>query len=323
MGDRQQRAGWGRGGRHHPTLPHLFRGEARATGHVGEFLQGEFGAPGGRPVTAILTNPCPRFFSRAVAELLPGDDRVTVHPGGRWKTEAAVRLALDAVGLPDWGARVTLWSNTREGAGCGSSTHNAEAAIRATLRASGCHLDDERISSLLVQAEGASDSTAFNPACAVLWASRSGFVLRRFPGWLPRITELAWDAAAQASVDTLSFNPDYTMAERGQFEVLAGLAAFAIAHQRSDLMGSVATASATINERFIPKPGFSDIVALHREVGAVGVAASHTGTWLSLLFDRDHPELESRLDRALAALESLGVFSPLTFNVGGPDGGES
>jgi uncharacterized protein involved in propanediol utilization len=84
-----------------------------------------------------------------------------------------------------------------------------------------------------------------------------------------------------------------------------------------DLVGRVASASAGINQRYLPKPHFSELMRLSEDVGAAGLQVAHSGTVAGLLFDPRRPELEARVGRAEHGLDRLGISDRWRFRAGG------
>ncbi|HET9106211.1 MAG TPA: hypothetical protein VFN79_03370, partial [Steroidobacteraceae bacterium] len=77
-----------------------------------------------------------------------------------------------------------------------------------------------------------------------------------------------------------------------------------------ETVARVATASAELNQRFLPLRGFTAIKALAERHQALGVQISHSGTLVGLLFDgRASPDGDA-VACARADLKSLG-FRPL------------
>jgi uncharacterized protein involved in propanediol utilization len=86
-----------------------------------------------------------------------------------------------------------------------------------------------------------------------------------------------------------------------------------VCRQDIKLLGRVATASATINQEFLPKPLFPEIRTLADRAGALGVAVAHSGTVLSILLDPDDEILECKVDQLRAGLNQLGITQILRF----------
>jgi uncharacterized protein involved in propanediol utilization len=83
--------------------------------------------------------------------------------------------------------------------------------------------------------------------------------------------------------------------------------------QDSSLIGSVASASARMNQRFLPKPHFDHLEQMVERVGAVGLQVAHSGTVVGMLFDPRVAELDERIRCAQALLRELGVAKTWRF----------
>src|ERR1039458_6783440 len=59
------------------------------------------------------------------------------------------------------------------------------------------------------------------------------------------------------------------------------------------LLGRVATASARINQRFLPKPSLEFLVEVCQRHGGCGVQVAHSGTVVGLIFDSSPPRTGS------------------------------
>jgi hypothetical protein len=88
---------------------------------------------------------------------------------------------------------------------------------------------------------------------------------------------------------------------------LIGLLRKAVITQDPKLVGYVASASARINQRHLPKPHFEQLEVLTTEVGAVGLQVAHSGTIVGLLFDRAEANLDDRIAQAQKHLARIGI----------------
>ena len=116
-----------------PPSAHPFRtgrGEVRA--HHGEIVQGVFYSPEGTLEHWLVTLPCSLFATRATFRPLRSGP-LTVEPGDRSRARAAARLTLDALGRTGWGGSIRIEGNVPLRWGCGSSTTDVLATVRAEL----------------------------------------------------------------------------------------------------------------------------------------------------------------------------------------------
>ena len=79
------------------------------------------------------------------------------------------------------------------------------------------------------------------------------------------------------------------------------------------LIGRVASASARINQRFLPKPKFSEIERIAADTGAVGIQVAHSGTVAGLMFDAQSINVEDQICKSSDALAKFDMAPFLQF----------
>jgi uncharacterized protein involved in propanediol utilization len=125
---------------------------------------------------------------------------------------------------------------------------------------------------------------------------------------LPPILVLGCDTAPEEKVDTLRLPPaPYDDSEIAQFGVLRAALRRAVATSDVALLGRVATASARINQRYLPKPHFQVLQRLCAEHGGRGVQVAHSGTVAGLIFDARAGQVAENIDRCAEALSGAGL----------------
>lgn len=297
------------------------RGVGHACAHHGELLQGMFTDSAGRLRRALVTLPQPHSGSRA-----------TFHPSERhWgivgtpeliKVRRAAVLALQAFSAhpsPAKGGQIDIVSDVPRGIGMGSSTADVIATIRAVADFHGVTMSREEEGRLAVLAECASDSVMIDDR-VVLFAHRDGEVLETLGHRLPPMIVIGCDADPGVRVDTLSLKPaGYDDREIGAFQALRGALRHAIRHQDVALLGKVATASALINQRYLPKPLLDQLLDLCRSTGGSGVQVAHSGTVAGLIFDARQPGAAQAASACLARIGEWGL--PVTATIGLPVAG--
>jgi uncharacterized protein involved in propanediol utilization len=145
----------------------------------------------------------------------------------------------------------------------------------------------------------------------VLFAQREAVVLESFGQQLPPMLVLGCDTAPEERVDTLRLPPaPYDAAEIARFGVLRAALRRAVAKSDVQLLGRVATASARINQRYLPKPQLEPLVRLCEQYGGCGVQVAHSGTVAGLIFDARTEGVVDRIDRCAEELARAGL--PLT-----------
>ena len=280
-----------------------------AAGHHGELLQGFFANENHGSDHALVTLPL-RSRGTWATFRTSSDSAIRVFPEDRIKARRAAELAVELCArerLAATGGQLDIISNVPVGRGMGSSTSDVIATIKAV---SDCHrvrLPPERIAQLAVLAEQACDSIMIEDR-VVLFAHRRGTVLEILGCQLPPLVVIGCVSGPADGVDTLELPlAQYTQHEIDMFcELRAALRRATIA-QNVELLGHVATASARINQRFLPKPELDFLIALSDQLGAAGVQIAHSGTVVGLIFDAKLPDLNSRIDRCIDTLDREGI----------------
>lgn len=296
----------------HPKI-----GYGASAAHHGELLQGVVENADGRLHRMLVSLPCGIF--RSEADFIPDrSGKVRVEPAWKVKAHRAVELALAYSNKTNWGGLLKISSSIPLRWGLGSSTSDVTAAIRATVNAFGKRLDPREIAHLAVRAETASDSVMFSER-PVLFAHREGIVIEDFHGPLPALEVLGFNTDnTETGVDTLSFPPvKYPRPQIDLFQPLVRLFRLAIRTQNLSLIGQIASASAHINQRYLPKPHFDKLKMIVQSVGAVGFQVAHSGTVVGIIFDPKDAEKESRIQQAKALIAKLGICRTWRFETRG------
>ena len=287
-------------------------GHAQVHSHHGEIVQGLFYSADGELEHGLVTLPCPLFRTRARFRPLRSGP-LAVEPGDRSRARTAARLTLDALGRTGWGGALRIESNIPLRWGCGSSTSDVLATVRAVADAFDTELRPQWIAQICVLSETASDPLMFAPGRAVLFAQRRGALMLDLGGPLPPVRVLGFNTEAGRGVETLSLPPmPYSAWEREAFRAILGLLRRAVERQDAALLGRVATASTVITQRHRPKRAMPELLRLADEAGALGVQVAHSGTVAGFLF---HPaDAERGMERARSGLRSLGLGESWEFS---------
>jgi len=283
------------------------RPTVRIAGKVGEIAQGVDEGGAWLVSGAVTAGP---FEGRAWAE--PGVSfRLTSRDGSpKPKAEAAVRefLRLHGVDLEAAG-HIHLETITLVGKGLGSSSVDSSLAIAVGARANGLVAHPREMYSVLCSIER-SDPVWL---CDELVFARPEAGMYEVWGPQPHFILIAWDTTPGAMVDTadaanLDVHRRDHMAEYG--EILA-----MIRTGDPGLILGAATRSAALNDRYLPKPGFSWARGLAESVGG-GLICCHSGTYLGVLLPPDSsPGL---IGRVRSGVLEHGV-QPDFFLMGGPN----
>jgi len=291
-------------------------GYGTATAHHGEIFQGVVEGAGGRLHRSLVSLPCHIFRSQAI--FFPAQNcKVTVEPAWKVKSCRAAQLALARHNLDKWGGQLQVSSNIPLRWGLGSSTSDVTATILAVGDAFGRKFNEKEIASLAVKAEIASDSLMFGQR-TVLFAHREGLVLEDLGDTIPELEILGFNTDLTGiGIDTMSFRPArYSWWEVEAFKPLLGLLRRAIRTQDPYLIGQVASASASINQKYLPKPRFDCLKAIVERVGAIGLQVAHSGTTVGLLFDPNDARTQGGVQRAQAMIAEMGFSQSCHFYTG-------
>jgi uncharacterized protein involved in propanediol utilization len=284
-------------------------GVGYAPAHHGELLQGSFADDTGRLHRALVTLPHPGRGTRAVFRASYTHGGV-LGPPALIKVRRAAMLTLGQLPnhrCPAKGGQIEISSDIPPGVGMGSSTSDVTATIRAVADCHGLALSKDEVARLAVLAECASDSIMIDDR-VVLFAHREGFVLETFGRQLPPMIVLGCDTDPAVQVDTLGLPlANYDETELAAFGVLRAGLRRAVATEDVALLGKVATASARINQRYLPKPDFELLVELCHRHGGCGVQVAHSGTVAGLIFDGGRPSARPDVEQCANALERAGV----------------
>jgi uncharacterized protein involved in propanediol utilization len=295
-------------------------GVGYACAHHGELLQGMFTDHARQLRRALVTLPQPDRGSRAVFQ--PSE-----HHWGIVGTPELIKVRRAALQVlrefsthpsPAKGGQIEITSDVPRGIGMGSSTADVTATIRAVADYHGVALSREEEGRLAVLAECASDSIMIDDR-VVLFAHRDGLVMETFGYRLPPMIVIGCDADPGVRVDTLAFPPaDYDDREIGAFQALRGALRRSIATEDVSLLGKVATASARINQRYLPKPWLDRLIGLCRSHGGCGVQVAHSGTVAGLIFDPDKPAAIEAAYACLSRIEEWGLTITATIGLPPP-----
>jgi uncharacterized protein involved in propanediol utilization len=292
-----------------------------APAHHGEILQGAFPDSRGRPRRALVTLPCPERGSRATFYPDAGRTDIICEPG-MTKTQRAAAISMEQLASaysPSVGGRIEVRSTVPRGIGMGSSTADVAAAIRAVAAFHGVTPTAADIGRIAVEAECASDPIMIDDGVA-LFAQREGVVLEMLGRRLPRLTVIGCVAALDATgIDTLALEPAaYSAADLDAFAMLRDALRSAVAAGDKAGVGSVATASARINQRFLPNPVLGFLIDLCRTCGGCGVQVAHSGTVAGVIFDPCRTGAEAGAERCAGRMEKAGLELTGVICVGDP-----
>ncbi|MEU8874114.1 kinase [Streptomyces javensis] len=273
----------------------LNEGTAAARGTFGELLQGVL--PDGTDFLATfpITGGTRAWFRY---------DRggpLRVYPAPRTKSLRLARTMLDACGATGGGSLV-LDSDLLIGKGLASSSADLVATARAVGTVLGLDTSPAAIEDWLRPIE---------PTDGVM---HSGIVvfdhravrLRARLGNLPPTTVVAVDEGGL--LDTVAYNRrarEVRPVLRAEYAHLVDDLTAAV--RAGDLVGvgAVATRSARLNQRWLPKRNLDALLSMADDLGALGVMCTHSGTMAGLLLDATAPGHRDTLTTVKAACARL------------------
>jgi uncharacterized protein involved in propanediol utilization len=282
-------------------------------GKVGEWLQGVDSE--GAPVVYALTvgsSPFKTLTSVEPAGML----EVMINPEApaeSAKVQKAIKELAISYGLKaDCAYRVTITGSPPRGKGLGSSSIDIASVLLAIKELHGLEISTEELFKVMCRVERS--DYLFDPDLIVVANPRDGSCAIVAPA--PKCLVLAWDTDPGTVVETESV-PHLDLARRSFSEEYRELSTMIESGVTENLL-SAATRSAELNNRILPKTGFSAARKLVHESQNVGLIAAHTGTILGVALpqpvDKDRQKYiwEFVVDRYLVA--------PMVFEVGGGQG---
>jgi uncharacterized protein involved in propanediol utilization len=280
-----------------------------AAAHHGEILQGIF-RDGSALRRALVTLRCPAYKSRATFYPSLRKTEITT-PAGMWKVYNAATAAMTAFATdrsPAVGGSIRIASAIPHGIGMGSSTADVTATIRAIANFHGAAPPAEEIARVAVQAELASDPLMIDDR-VVLFAHRDGVVLETLGRHFPPMIVVGCDTDPYGSgVETVQLTPPkYSLSDIDTFDYLLAELRQAVASGDAARLGSVATASAVISQRFLGKPSFEFLLDTCHRYGGCGVQVAHSGTVAGIIFDPARADVDMRIERCIAQVTRAGL----------------
>ena len=253
-------------------------------GKVGEWLQGVDNE--GAPIVYALAVDSSPF--RTLTSVEPaGGLTVLINPDApadSAKVQKAIKELASSYG-GDWTYRVTISGSPPRGKGLGSSSIDVASALLAINDQRELRISAPELFKLMCRVERS--DYLFNPELIVAANPRNGSsaVVAR----APKCLVLAWDTDPTAAVNTEAVL--YLDIARQSFSEEYHELSRMIQSGETERLLRAATRSAELNDRILPKTGFSAARKLVSELHNVGLIAAHTGTILGFVLpepiDRD------------------------------------
>jgi uncharacterized protein involved in propanediol utilization len=285
--------------------------------HHGEILQGVYVDENGRIHRGLISLICDVMGSQATFQ--PSlDNTLQVNPVWKVRAKRAAELTLAHLNIQHRGGLLMVKSQIPLGWGLGSSTSDVTATIRAVANAFGRRLHGNCIAELAVRAETASDPLMFGDR-VILFAHREGHIIEDLGDCLPPLEIVGFNTDPHGNgIDTLAYKPArYNWWDIEAFRAMIGLMRRAVQAQAGHLVGRVASASARINQRHLPKPYFDKLERLADDMGAVGLQVAHSGTVAGFLFNPRDTDTPQRIECSKAMLAEMGFSLTCSFKTKG------
>jgi len=284
-------------------------GFGRCFGTFGELLQG---AVSEDKRNFLVTLPITKYSTARFTVLSDADD-IYVFPEHKQKARKLAKQLIHSLGMKVGGI-LYLQSELAEGKGCASSSADMAASAYAIQSAIGCYIAPSSLARLMASIEP-SDGVMYPGVVA--FYHREG-ALHSFLGNLPPLVIVALDEGGQ--VDTIEFNSSplsFSKTEIREYEkMLADMEKAVASHRLADI-GAIATCSAIMNQKILPKIHLDLMLDLHKQYEALGVVVAHSGTYLGLLLDPASPIYHQSLLGVIAALTqrslAVSVFNTCSF----------
>lgn len=281
-----------------------------AQAHHGEILQGVFHDNTGQLTKALVTLQYSARESRATFYLQRPSTDVACPPkmskAYRAATLSMAQFATERSPVTD--GRIEISSTVPHGIGMGSSTADVTAVIRAIADFHRATPSWEEVGRIAIQAECASDPTMIDDR-VVLFAQREGVVLETLGHMLPGMIVVGCEAdPGTGGIDTLALPPAmYSAADIEAFSVLRAELRVAVATGDVAGIGRVATASALISQRFLPKSALGSLLDICRSCGGCGVQVAHSGTVAGVIFDPRRHGVMNGVERCVDRIAKAGL----------------
>jgi L-threonine kinase len=248
-------------------------------GTCGELIQGWL-ADWAEPV--LVSCPIP-LYSRVTVEL---QSEPAIHllngSGHCLKSRQAARLALDTLGRPDVGARVSLSSQLPPGRGMASSTADVIGVMVGVAHALDHALTTAKLARLACQIEP-SDSTMFSGLALLAYRGSSQSCVLGTPPALPL---LMLDPGY--TVDTLAYNARLNLAGVRRLaattQAALDLLRQGLSQAEPAAIGAAATLSAMSYQSVSASPLLEQAKSWAEDTGALGLVRAHSGSVVGLLY---------------------------------------
>ncbi len=284
-------------------------GRATVHGTFGELLQGYRQQPGGEFEHFLFTLPVVEFFATSTVSLTPGQCRQRVRPANRTRALTATAELARALGLGNTEISVEIDSNIPLGKGCASSTADIMASIAALLEAAHPEIPDPVVHALgsLVGRDIEWGDYVFSESIA-LCLQRTHTLVQEYATGMQLLIVGVDEGGA---VDTAAFHRRQRESRRPAQYYDSLLTQLDTALKKCDYTttGQIATESALLNQRALPKRHLILMRQIAEDTGALGIAVAHTGTVIGLIFSKHQSDVSLRIWECEERLQRENIAS--------------
>jgi L-threonine kinase len=232
-----------------------------------------------------------------------------VVPADRTRALTAAEELASALGLGNTHISVEIESNIPVGRGCASSTADIMASVAALLEAAHPEVPDPVVHALgsLVAKEIEWGDYVFSESIA-LCRQRTHTLVRQYD------TGMRWRIVGVeegGSVDTEAFHRRQRESRRQAqyYETLLAQMDAALSTSDFTTAAQIATESALMNQKALPKRNLALMRRIADATGALGIAIAHTGTVIGLIFSAHQSDASLRLWEARQRLKRANLTS--------------
>ncbi len=271
-------------------------------GTFGELIQGTIDKE-----NFLVTMPIDRY-SWCSYDVNKDNDGLNITEG-KWKALKAAELFLNYYSLPLNGT-IKIKSELFPGKGMASSSADIVATLRAIIKFYHLNTSEDIIGKIAACVEP-TDGVMYNQVVA--FNHYKGSVIRKISckckfeilGIIP-----------SGSIDTVGYQSNrinYRLYEMKQFEKAYKALIYGLESGDTSLVGKAATISACINQNYLPKPSFKDLLYLVEEVKAEGVIVAHSGTVVGVMLCLKNPCYWTIRNLLIDGIKEIYSIEPVTY----------
>jgi len=280
-------------------------GTGRARCHHGEILQGVFEEGNGANTQGLVTLPMNKIGSNALFSIDPNARETRVIPRHKQKALSAALSTLNFFNAPGLYGSLHIDTFVDEGAGAGSSTSDVVATCYAVANALGKNITPAQVARISVMAERASDSI-MHVGDTVLFAQQEGRIIEMVGPEMPAFGVLSFSLGPPVSTCTYQ-TPEYTRDDLRKFKPLLSMLKRGLEYSDLNIIARVGLLSAQINQRFIVKPFFDEVVSIVETNNLPGLQIAHSGNLVGIIFCPDDENRVERIIDTKKRLAGLGI----------------